>query len=167
MSISDYLLGLRRKIGTDLLLVPSVTAVVFDEHARVLLAQHASRGLWVAPGGAIEPGENPADAVVRETWEETGLYVEPLRVTGVYGASRVRYSNGDEVEYVMTVFECRALSGTPRADGEETLAVRFFETGALSGPGIAPWVVRVVRDALRKDGGVAFVQPTWAPAEKK
>lgn len=35
-------------------------------------------GCWCFPGGAIEPGETPADAVVRETREEVGLRVEPI-----------------------------------------------------------------------------------------
>ena len=131
MGISDYLRDLRRKVGSDLLLMPAVTAMVFDEHDRVLLVKHSNRGIWVAPGGAIDPGEKPADAVVRETWEETGLHVEPVRITGVYGGHRVQYGNGDEVEYFMTVFECRRLSGTLRPDGEETLDVKFFDDFAL------------------------------------
>lgn len=163
MAISDYLRGVRRKVGSDLLLVPSATALVFDEHGRVLLAQHSNHGLWVAPGGAVDPGESPADAAVREAWEETGLYVEPLRLTGVYGGNRVRYANGDEAEYVMTVFECRPLSGTLQPDGEETLDVKFFEPGELASPEIAAWVPRVLRDALRKSQGALFAAPTWTP----
>ena len=163
MAISDYLLGLRQKVGTDLVLVPSATALVFDERGRVLLGKHSNRGLWVAPGGAIDPGESPADAAVRETWEETGLYVEPLRVTGVYGGNRVRYSNGDEVEYVMTAFECRRLSGTLQADGEETLDVRFFGQSELTSLEVAPWVGRVLRDVLRHDSAASFAMPRWVP----
>jgi len=78
--ISDYLRGLRVKVGHALLLVPSVTAVIYDGQGRVLLARHAEGGVWVAPGGSVKPNESPSDAVVRETWEETGFLVEPPRV---------------------------------------------------------------------------------------
>jgi 8-oxo-dGTP pyrophosphatase MutT (NUDIX family) len=163
MAISDYLQGLRAKIGNDLVLVPSATALLFDAHGRVLLVLHSNRGLWVIPGGAIDPGEGPADAAVREAWEETGLYVEPLRIIGVYGGHRVRYSNGDEVEYITTVFECRRISGTLRPDGEETLDVRYFDRGELDSPQIAPWVARLLRDAFERQPAAAFVPPTWRP----
>lgn len=163
MAISDYLRDLRKKVGNALLLVPSATALLYDEHGRVLLVLHSHRRLWVLPGGAIDPGESPADAVVREAWEETGLHVEPLRITGVYGGNRVRYSNGDEVEYITTTFECRRLSGTLRPDGEETLDVKFFERSDLSSPEIAPWVAKVVGDTLDRKPGAAFAPPTWHP----
>jgi 8-oxo-dGTP pyrophosphatase MutT (NUDIX family) len=163
MAISDYLWALRKKVGNDLLLVPSATALIFDDDGRILLALHSHRRLWVLPGGAIDPGESPADAVVREAWEETGLHVEPLRITGVYGGNRVRYSNGDEVEYITTTFECRRLSGTLRPDGEETLDVKFFERGELGSPAVAPWLAGVVSDAFERKTTAAFVPPTWHP----
>jgi 8-oxo-dGTP pyrophosphatase MutT (NUDIX family) len=42
----------------------------------VLLVRHVEGNDWTTPGGMIEPLETPADAAVRETWEETGLHVE-------------------------------------------------------------------------------------------
>jgi 8-oxo-dGTP pyrophosphatase MutT (NUDIX family) len=39
----------------------------------IVLHRHCVLGTWVAPGGHIDPGETPADAVVREATEETGL----------------------------------------------------------------------------------------------
>jgi len=56
-----------------MLLVPSITGLVFDDDHRVLLVRHSNGGVWVAPGGAIDPGEAPQDALVREVWEETSL----------------------------------------------------------------------------------------------
>lgn len=66
MPISEYLRGLREKVGRDLLLVPSVTGLVFDGEGRVLLIRHSNGGVWLAPGGAVDPGEAPQDAIVRE-----------------------------------------------------------------------------------------------------
>jgi len=81
--ISDYMRCLREKVGPDLLLAPSVTIITFDDQGRILLARHADTGVWVAPGGSVDPHESPADAAVREMWEETGLLVEPTKILGV------------------------------------------------------------------------------------
>ncbi len=122
MGISNHLKELRAKVGHDLLLLPSATAIVFDDSGRMLLVRDADVDEWVAPGGSIEPNEAPADAVVREVWEETGLWVAPVGLIGVYGGSEflVRYSNGDRVQYVMSVFECEVVEGQARPDGSET-----------------------------------------------
>src|SRR5229473_7334772 len=134
MPISEYLRSLRSQVGSALLLVPSVTGLVFDrDDGRVLLVRHSNGGVWVAPGGAIDLDEAPQDAVVREVWEETGLRVEPIRLCGVFGGPEchVKYANGDEVAYVMAVFECRRLGGELRADQEETLEARYFAASEL------------------------------------
>ena len=165
MPVSDYLRELRALVGSRLLVVPSATGLVFDRDERVLLVRHADAGVWVPPGGAIDPGETPQDAVVREVFEEAAVHVEPVALRGVFGgpACRVRYRNGDEVEYVMAVFECRALSGTPRADGVETLEARWVATAELAELPLAAWA-RALLPALlgRRDG--AWIPPvTWRP----
>jgi 8-oxo-dGTP pyrophosphatase MutT (NUDIX family) len=54
-----------------------VTASAFVVGPRgVILHRHRALGIWVQPGGHIDPGEAPWDAAVRETIEETGLAVE-------------------------------------------------------------------------------------------
>ena len=49
------------------------SAIVLDGEGRVLLHRHKRLGIWLQPGGHLDPGESPADAAVRETLEETGL----------------------------------------------------------------------------------------------
>ena len=49
------------------------SAIVVSEDGRVLMHRHRRLGLWLQPGGHLEPGEMPADAAVRETLEETGI----------------------------------------------------------------------------------------------
>ncbi len=56
----------------------TVAAVVHDGTGRVLLLKHKKYGCWLCPGGHIEPGELPEDAVLREVAEETGLAVRIL-----------------------------------------------------------------------------------------
>ena len=86
MAIPDFLINLRKKIGNDLLVLPSAGVTLFNETGRVLLVQHTDRDIWTLPGGIIEPGESPADAALREVWEETGLLVELTSVFGVFGS---------------------------------------------------------------------------------
>ena len=53
-----------------------LTASAFVVSRRgVILHLHRRLGIWVQPGGHVDPGESPADAAVRETLEETGLAV--------------------------------------------------------------------------------------------
>jgi len=165
--ISPYLERLRRRVGKTLLLVPSVTAVIRDERARVLLARHADSGAWITIGGAVEPNEAPADALVREVWEETALRVEPLRVLGVYGGPEfeVVYGNGDRVSYLTTVFECRIASGEARPDGRETLELAWFAEEEIAALGLPPWARLVLHDAFRNAAGVRFRAPTWRPPD--
>lgn len=72
--------GLRRLLIR--LWVPAYTvgalAVVVDDD-RVLLARHAYRAGWSAPGGLLGRGEQPDRAAVREVQEEVGLDIELVR----------------------------------------------------------------------------------------
>src|SRR6185295_9420099 len=121
MSMSPYYRALRERIGTELLLIPAVAAVIRDEHGRILI-QRSRHGAWSLPAGAIEPGESPAQAVVREVYEETGLSVRVERILGVLGGSKYRltYPNGDQVEGLITVFECKQAGGSLSGGNEET-----------------------------------------------
>jgi 8-oxo-dGTP pyrophosphatase MutT (NUDIX family) len=75
--MSDYVRALREKIGNDFLLMPSVAALIRDDGGRILFVQHVE-GRWQLPGGAIDPGERPAQAMQRECREEAGIEVEPI-----------------------------------------------------------------------------------------
>ena len=135
VGMSDYVRGLRKKIGNDFMFMPSVAALIRDDDGRILLVQHVE-GRWQLPGGAIDPGERPAAAVQRECREEAGIDVEPVRIAGVFGGReyRITYSNGDEAGWVVTVFEARIVAGKPSASDDETQAVGWFkpeEIGSL------------------------------------
>jgi 8-oxo-dGTP pyrophosphatase MutT (NUDIX family) len=162
--ISDYLKDLRRLIGTKLVLMPSVAAVIFDDAGRVLLARHSTGDVWSTPGGAIDPDETPQDATVREVWEELRLDVEPLRCLGTFGGPefRITYTNGDEVAYVITAFECRIVGGEIRPDGDEVLEARWFGIDELPNLVLSNWARSVLPEIVGRHA--AWVPPvTWRP----
>ena len=164
MPMSAYVRAMRSKIGHDVLMLQSVTVMLF-ENDRLLLAQDAGSGLWMTVGGAIEPDETPADAAVRECWEETGLLIEPTRLLGVFGGPefRIGYPNGDAVSYVATVFEGRRIGGEARPDGAEAVSLRFVsreEAGALP---MAVWTRLMVAYAFRHEAVPYFAAATWRP----
>jgi len=165
MPISDYLRGLRQKVGHELLLMPAVTVVCRDDQERVLLARHCDDDRWALPGGSIDPGETPADAAVREVWEETGLWVEPTRVVGVYGgpAFCVTYPNGDQIASVDTLFDVRVVGGKPVADGEEIHELRYFSQTELANLVLPPWMEVIRADLFDDDSRTHFQRPTWTP----
>jgi 8-oxo-dGTP pyrophosphatase MutT (NUDIX family) len=62
----------------------SVAAIIVDDAGRVLVTQRRDNGKWEPPGGVLELGESIVDGVRREVLEETGLRIEPDRLTGAY-----------------------------------------------------------------------------------
>jgi 8-oxo-dGTP pyrophosphatase MutT (NUDIX family) len=125
--MSPYYKKLRNAIGRDVLLIPSVAAVVHDDQGRLLL-QKKQDGSWSLPAGAIEPGESPEQAVAREVLEETGYQCTESKILGVYGGSAFRhtYPNSEEVEYVVILFKCVAARHQEITDTQETASIHFF-----------------------------------------
>ena len=165
MPMSDYIRRLRSMIGTTVLEVPTVSIITFDDEGRVLLVRHAEGNDWSTPGGMIEPYEIPADAAVREMYEETGLYVELTRLVGVFGggACTSTYSNGDKLSWVSTVFAGTRLRGELRADGIETLDARYFTVDEMTRVRCKPHVAMFVDAARSPQPDAHFQPPIWQP----
>ena len=88
----------------------SVAAAVVDDDSRVLAVRRADNDHWEPPGGVLELDETIDQGLRREVLEETGLEVEPERLTGVY--------KNMERGIVALVFRCRAVGGAPAATAE-------------------------------------------------
>ena len=90
-----------------------VVAGLMARDGRVLITQRrADQALplqWEFPGGKVEPGEAPADALSRELREEIGVGVEVGRIWDVLFHA---YPNFD---LVMLVYACRIVDGEPSA----------------------------------------------------
>ena len=93
-------------------------AIIFDEQGGVLLCHRRDMDAWNLPGGGVERGELPTEAVLREVQEETGLEVVIERLLGVYG--KVNKPN----ELVFS-FLCR-VTGGELALTDESDDTRFF-----------------------------------------
>ncbi len=164
--MADYVRDLRAKVGgQDLLQVPSVSVALRDSDGRVLLGRHAEHGKWLLPGGAVEPGETPADAAVREMREETGLIVRLTRLVGVFGGPDyvVQYRNGDRTSYVMTVFEAVPESDERSRVDDEILEIRWVASGEAGELPLAPWVPEVLEAVFGGSAAPAFRRPSWRP----
>jgi len=154
MPISEYIRILRQKVGAAPLMAPAVCALIFDDQDRILLHRATDDGLWHTIGGAIDPGEEPADAAVREAMEETGLRVEPIRLVGVYTDPPLTYANGDIMLYHSFAFECRIGGGELRIGDDESLELRFFDQTEL--PPLRDLDRRRILHALKREARAQF-----------
>lgn len=167
MPISPHVRQLRERVGHTRLLLPSVSVHVFDEENRLLLVRLREGGIWSTPGGVMEPDEYPADAAVREAWEETGLLVKPERLLGAYGGPQcvVRYPNGDESQYVIVAMGCSIEGGAVRPDHDETIDVRFWSEAEARNLALAPWLGAHLSLVYAGAKGPGFEVSTWRPPE--
>jgi 8-oxo-dGTP diphosphatase len=156
MAIPQHVRKLRSLVGNDLLMLPSVSAVVVNDAGQVLLGRRADDGQWALIAGIMEPGEQPADAAVREVLEETGVHVKIERLAGV-ALHPVTYPNGDACDYLNVWFLCRATGGEARVNDDESLEVGWFDQDAL--PTEHPWDALRIRTALDPLG-----EPWFSPA---
>lgn len=134
MPLSPYVERLRAAIGTDLLLLPSISVLPFDPDGRIMLVKPAEQERWATLGGAVDIGESPAEAAIREAREEAGIEIELVRILGAFGgrAYEVEYPNGDRCAYVGIAYEARIAGGTPVPDGNEITDIGWFRTDELA-----------------------------------
>lgn len=105
----------------------SVAAVIFNEdRTHVLLIKRRDVPIWVLPGGGVDPGETPENAVLREILEETGVLAKVARQVALYTPLN-RLTNHSYL------FECKTISGE-LTTGAETQEVRFFPLERLPSP---------------------------------
>lgn len=131
--IPEYVAALRALVGPDhRLWLPGVNAVVVDAE-RVLLHRRSDTGEWSILSGILDPGEEPADGVVREVREETGIDVVVERLAGVTVSPEVVHTNGHRAQYLQLVFTCRPADPdqVARVADDESLEVGWFPSDAL------------------------------------
>ncbi|POX43904.1 NUDIX domain-containing protein [Streptomyces sp. Ru72] len=152
MATPDFIRTLRASAGHQLLWLPGVTAIVFDDDGRVLLGRRADSGRWSAIGGIPEPGEQPAACAVREVYEETAVRCVAERVVLVQALAPVTYGNGDTCQFMDITFRCRAVGGEARVNDDESLEVGWFPVDSL--PELNQYALLRIKQALSD-------APTW------
>ncbi|MDT0381230.1 NUDIX domain-containing protein [Streptomyces sp. DSM 42041] len=148
MATPEFIRAIRATAGQQLLFLPGVSAVVFDDEERVLLARRADTGRWAIIGGIAEPGEQPADTIVREVREETAVECVPERIISVQGLEPIRYPNGDRCQFMDISFRCRAVGGEARVNDDESLEVGWFAQDDL--PSLEEFAVQRIKRAAQE-----------------
>lgn len=156
MPIPDFVQDLRSKIGHDPLWLPGAAAVVYDDDGRVLLGRRADTGQWTLITGMIEPGEEPAPAIVREVEEETGVSVEVEHLVSVDVVGPVIFPNQDVCRFLSLVFRCRYVSGEARVNDDESMDVQWFSLDDL--PPLNPLHRKHAENARYSTGVPDFVR---------
>ena len=128
--------------STSVIAVPQVihiaAGVLVDPAGRVLLVRKRGTTVWMQPGGKIEPGEHPAQTLVRELAEEIGLILETtdLEYWGRFHAEAANEAGHvvDAEVYSATVIVPIAVA----AEIEELRWVRLDDDLELLGIPLAP-----------------------------
>ncbi|MDE2363672.1 MAG: 8-oxo-dGTP diphosphatase MutT [Hyphomicrobiales bacterium] len=92
-----------------------VAAALVDADNRVLIAQRPEgkqlAGLWEFPGGKLDPGERPEDALIRELREELGIEVKSACLAPLTFASHAY----EDFHLLMPLYICRRWEGLVRS----------------------------------------------------
>jgi 8-oxo-dGTP diphosphatase len=124
--------------------------VCVDGENRVLLARRKANpfaGRWDLPGGFLEEGEHPLDALVRELREETGLEVEPLEFLGIW---MDRYGDAEDAPATLNLYwTARVVSGEPEA-ADDVTELGWFAPDELPSPDELAFHISDVLSAWRK-----------------
>ena len=153
MPTPDFVLALREHIGHDPLPLVGVTAIVFRDE-KVLLGRRADNGAWQPISGIVDPGEEPADAAVREVLEEAGVVARAERLALVQQVPRITYANGDQCDYLDLVFRCSWVSGDPYPADGELSEVGWYGLGELTE--VEQTHVRKIALAIAEDDPATF-----------
>lgn len=127
----------------------SVAGVVIKEQ-KVLLARHTyggGKGMLIIPGGYVDIGETPQDALKREFMEETGIVVEPQNIIGI------RFNMHDW--YV--VFRADYISGEATSDNDENSEVVWMDVEeALSREDVPELTKKLIQSAVSDEKGLEY-----------
>jgi len=125
-------------------LVLVVACALVDTDRRVLIAQRPAEktlgGLWEFPGGKVEMGETPEEAIIRELEEELGIFTKTACLAPLSFASHAY----KDFHLLMPLYVCRKWTGLPQKREHAALkwvkpnTLRDYEMPAADEPLIAP-----------------------------
>ena len=136
-----------------------VTTLPITDAGEIVLIRRGiepGRGAWAQPGGFLEVDETVHQGAIRETYEETGLLVDPGEIVGLY--TRL------EASVVTIVFEARIVGGEAHPTREAT-QIEAFAPDAIPWPEVAfrttMWALRDWIDRRRPDVGWPALDVGW------
>jgi ADP-ribose pyrophosphatase YjhB (NUDIX family) len=130
-----------------------VFAAIFDEEEQILCVKrnYGPRN-WTVPGGRMEPGESPLEALAREVAEESGYEMAVERLVGVYSMAFK--------DDLVLFFAGKAVARRDwQPDGEISVA-EFYPLSALPQP-MNPRTAARIRDAVEGRVGRVCSQPEF------
>jgi len=129
----------------------SVTGVVIKD-GKVLLGRHTyggGNGKLIIPGGYVNVGETPQDALVREYLEETGVTVKPGSVIGIRFNMRDWY----------IAFRAEYVSGEAHSDNDENSEVVWLDVNeALERDDVPELTKKLIQSAISEDRGLEYTE---------
>ena len=101
----------------------AVAALIFNEQGQILLFKHTYRKFeWGIPAGSLEHREQPADAVLREFYEETGMQIQVEKLLTVTSAK--------EDHHLTVVYLCK-IAGGEFTSSHEISEIKYFDVNDL------------------------------------
>jgi 8-oxo-dGTP diphosphatase len=129
-----------------------VAAGIVIEQGRVLLTQRKAgahlAGMWEFPGGKVEPGEDPKEALARELAEELGLEV---RVGDIVEVTFHRYEQADKA-VLLLFYEAARTAASPAPEARDVAAFAWGDEGALDPARFPPADVAVLKKVAARLG---------------
>ena len=126
-------------------------AALIDASGRVLLTQRPQHkqlgGLWEFPGGKVEPGEAPEDALIRELKEELALTVEPDALDPYAFASHAY----PDFHLLMPLYIVSRWNGDPKLDANAAQAMAWVKTCDLRNFEMPPADIVLVDRLMERD----------------
>ncbi|WP_131746337.1 NUDIX domain-containing protein [Frankia sp. Cppng1_Ct_nod] len=140
----------------------TASAIVFDDHERVLLVHHNKLGQWLYPGGHVDPNEDPAQAALREVLEETGVtarivcdppFAHPAVTVHAPPYTILEMQVSDSTigihRHIDLVYVLQALSGELTAQLEEVSATQWVPIADVAGLNTPAELPTLVADAAQ------------------
>ncbi len=129
-----------------------VRAAAFVD-GRILLVREASDGAWALPGGWADVNDSPAEAAVREVFEESGFEARALKLAAVYDFRR--RNRPHHLDSIYKLFFICELTGGESRPSIETTEASFFAPDELpplsTGRTTAEQIQRMFRHAADPD----------------
>lgn len=141
--------GERIDIQTEKPVVLVVAVALVDVDGRVLIAKRPPgkkmAGLWEFPGGKVDPGETPENALIRELKEELGIDTRQSCLAPLTFASH----SYDDMHLLMPLYACRIWKGNPvPKEGQELAWVRPVRMKDYPMPPADVPLIAMLRDLL-------------------